>query len=150
MMDIEGLHRIRGSRPTRDDLLHILDTMIMELGSKGTAVFIILDAIDEVPRDAAQCYANQTSSTREYSLKILEHIQSRHSNCHMLAISRDEVDIRRSMSDMGALPLSITALIEGDVDSYVKDAVEGDIAQNGWKEPYREKILSRIFKFQDR
>ena len=150
LKDLKDIYRNRGARPKRQELIAALEVVTREIEVADEHIYIILDALDEVPRDATQTFSIDSHSKREELLDVLKQIRNRSNNVQIVASSRDDVDIRRLMEEIDALPVNITKLVERDVDMYVKAAVNKDIRENEWKAPFRSRILARIFGFQER
>lgn len=92
----------------------------------GKEIYIILDALDEVPDNAE-------NNKRREVLKCLEGIvTSTRPNLHVLVTSRDELDIRCRLAPLSNGGISIqSSTVDADIKKYVRSClVEDDRLRN--------------------
>lgn len=103
-----------GYSPSKKDLEDALIETIKKLGKE---VYILLDALDEIPESGKK------------RAQVLQHITTivRHGNrnLHILATSRDELDIRRSLGSLsgGGTPIE-TSEVDPDIAKYVRSCLQ--------------------------
>lgn len=113
VQELYDTHYAIGHSPSTKDLKDALVRTIEELGKE---VYIMLDALDEV------------LDKKERS-KVLEHFarlaSSRLTNLHLLATSRDEWDIRKSLESLsrGGTPIQRHE-VDADIRKYVGSCLE--------------------------
>lgn len=91
--------------------------LIETIKNLGNEVYILLDALDEVPEDGKQ------------RAQVLQHITTMVrlglQKLHILATNRGELDIRKSLESLsnGGTPIE-TAEVDSDVAKYVRTALQ--------------------------
>jgi len=101
--------------PTLKDLVSAL-SHVLEASSKST--YIILDALDEVPRQSS-------SDGRKALLKVLTTLaKNDQMKLHLLATSRDEPDIREAIEGVSHQEMHLGAtVIDFDIMAYVRSCL---------------------------
>jgi len=129
------LHRTykRSKRPA-EPLQKCLQTMVTEM--PFLHVYIIVDAIDEIPDTAG----------REEACNLLEDL-SQNAKAHVLMTSRREYDITEYMSQCNsAVDISIqNTEVDHDVQLYIKEQLNEDKKLKKWSALHSEieEVLSR-------
>ena len=99
-------------QPTMSSLLD----SILEAATAFEHLYIVIDAVDESPRD----------SHRETVLEIVENL-SKHEFCHIAAASREEIDISSKFSNIGAIEVKIAGPgIKSDIHRYITGQFASD------------------------
>lgn len=114
---VQGLYnrcKESGYKPSKNDLELVLIDTVKTLGKE---VYILLDALDEVPEDGRK------------RAEVLQHVTTmlRHGlgNLHVLATSRDELDIRTSLGSLSnGGTLIETSEVDCDIAKYVRTSLQ--------------------------
>lgn len=130
-----SLHRTyQRSKPPADTLQKCLQTLVTEM--PFLRVYIIVDAIDEIPHTAG----------REEACSLLEEL-SQNAKAHVLMTSRREYDITEYMSECNsAVDISIqNAEVDHDILLYVREQLNQDKKLKKWSALHSEieETLSR-------
>lgn len=128
---VEELHRIyRGTTPPNQDLKESLRQLLRAFDQ----VYIILDALDESPRNKG----------RENVLEAVVDIHAwSEPGLHMLVTSRDEVDIRDEIVDLAGKSISLkNGLIDKDIALFIKRRLQKKSLKK-WNK-YHNRILSTL------
>ena len=113
----------------------VLTQYLQLLCKEFSETYIVIDAIDESPRDGP----------RKKVLKVLDTIQNwRIDKLHLLLTSRDEPDIASSLGlpKSRQIPMANTGL-DQDILKYVESRLDTDSGLRRWY-PYRDKIVSTL------
>lgn len=127
-----------GHRPgTRDLENTLLDTVT----SIGKDFYIILDALDEIPVIGSM-------NKRAEILGFLERLaRSAISNTHILVTSRDELDIRTSISPLSAGGISIQGpTLDLDIQRYIKSCILEDHRMRTLKDSVKDMIQTKLME----
>ena len=121
--------------PPEDELLTAIKSLLDE--SKQT--FIIIDALDECPKNEDE---------REHLCNILKEIHNWATpNLHVLVTSRKEVDLDTALSPIVTLgPISITDnnVSKSDIRKYVKTRLATDDELVGYPAELKDKVESTL------
>ena len=119
----------------------------------GRHAFIVIDALDEVPNtkfqkyDSASTFDDQPPQRRDL-LDLIIGLGKRHSNLHWLVTSRDEYDIRESFKISEAVNVEDSAA--GDLELYVKNAINKMVEQEQWKVKWEVQMKARMVGKNDK
>ena len=114
---------------------HALEDCLHQLVKAFEDVFIILDAVDESPRD----------THRRELLQVLANLRARsETGLHLLVTSREEPDIREVMyEELCALPDEVISLknsfVDKDIASFISGSLKSDRRLRKW-EKYHHQI----------
>jgi hypothetical protein len=99
-------------------------------------IYLVLDALDECPKTGPE---DQRAELLE-ALNAIRHIL--HSNIHLLVTSRQEIDIKESITPHLTVPaLSIQdAGIMDDIKKYIKSQLISDLKLKSWSEDVKHSI----------
>ncbi|KAH6650508.1 hypothetical protein F5144DRAFT_481517 [Chaetomium tenue] len=125
---VHELYR-RGGIPTPRDLLATLEHVIRAFDR----VFVFVDAVDE-------------SIQRENLLRVLRDlaVDGRFHNLHLLATSREYLDIEEVMMEV-ATPISMrNALVDDDIALYVKSRLETHPKLKRWPPAFRDEVVGAL------
>ncbi|KAK0644310.1 ankyrin repeat-containing domain protein [Cercophora newfieldiana] len=116
IQELYAKHHPKGSQPGVMELEIALFGILDNLGKE---IYIILDALDEVP---------DTKNKRPEILKLLRRlVESGRPNLHILATSRDEVDIHSCLAPLSNGGISIqSSTVDADIQKYVRSCLEDD------------------------
>ncbi|MCJ1385367.1 hypothetical protein MMC17_008489 [Xylographa soralifera] len=139
---IRKLSTAHKSRKSSPDASELRETLLSTISGLTEDVFIVLDAIDEVP-------LNGRSAPREHLLKVFQTLlTARLGNLHLLLSSIKEPDIQAAF---GALVVARTEFeiekpILADVDVYLKDAIEQLFTSKPWmSEDTQSKVKTTLY-----
>lgn len=120
--DLKQLHKLyhSGSPP-----VNVLLDSLQRLLRKFSDAYILIDALDESPRD----------SKREDVLKTIEAIRGWSiPGLHLLLTSRNELDIRESLDPLSDQNVSLrNSEVDGDIENFVSHQLENDRKLQKWK-----------------
>lgn len=107
-----------GLRPTVEELNLALLSLIDRLGKE---VYIIMDALDEFPEKSQD-------SNRQELLDYIKHMVEHPSQqLHILVTSRNEPDIRATLSDLAGKDISIqNSKVDADIRLFVRTCLKKD------------------------
>jgi hypothetical protein len=112
--------RYKGSRlrPTVEELNLALLSLIDYLGKE---IYIIMDALDEFPEKS------QDSNRQELLDQIKHMVEHPSQQLHILVTSRNEPDIRTTLSDLAGKGISIqSSKVDADIRLFVRTCLEKD------------------------
>ena len=120
---------------------------MLEFNNVGQDVFVVIDALDEVPNVKFQKHDSALTQDgpppeRKDLLDLIIGLDKRHSNLHFLITSREEGDIRESFRKSSAV--NVEDSVAGDLQLYVNNAVNKLIEQEQWKGEWKEQMKTRI------
>ncbi|KAJ5605672.1 hypothetical protein N7510_008453 [Penicillium lagena] len=130
--DLEQLHdRYKSTTPPTEVLIAYLERMIRRFHD----VYILLDALDESPRD----------SRREDLLTIIKEMRKwSFPGLHLLATSRDEFDIRESLDPQDDQTIIMkNSEIDRDIANFITYQLNNDSSLRKW-EPHHEQIRKAL------
>ena len=118
-------------RPSQDVLIQSLQTFLARFHD----IYIILDALDECPRDRS----------REDVLKVIEVVRGWClPSVHLLVTARDHLDIRRSLDPSHGSDISMkNSGIDKDISDFVSHQLQNDRMLQRWKVRHGE-ILEKL------
>lgn len=102
-----------GHSPSKKELEAALIETVRNLGKR---VYILLDALDEIPAEE-----KRRAEVLQIITNMVQLAQAEVTNLHVLATSRDEVDIRRRLGSFshGGTPIR-TSKVDLDIAKYVR------------------------------
>lgn len=107
-----------GLRPTVEELNLALLSLIDYLGKE---IYIIMDALDEFPEKS------QDSNRQELLDQIKHMVEHPSQQLHILVTSRNEPDIRTTLSDLAGKGISIqSSKVDADIRLFVRTCLEKD------------------------
>ena len=104
-------------------------------------VYIIIDGIDECPN------APGIPSPREEVLDLLDElINLRFPNLWLCVTSRPEIDIHTVLEPLATFSISLHEEIGQiqDINSYIKDVVDSDLAMRKWKVEDKDLVFKTL------
>lgn len=141
--DIWTSHNVKGSRPTRAQLIDTLDQVVIGLETINQRALIVLDGLDEYPLMAAHDSSEwQQTSAREDVLHWLEQLFTKHVNTHLLVLSRDETDIRSKL--IKAIKIKVAKRVYQVLDFFIQTFIDRIVREKPWKKAYESELLSRV------
>ena len=141
--DLWGRHYATGSRPTREGVMQVLDSLTAGLKLTNRIVILVLDALDEYPLSSQQAYSDGIrTSKREDVLKWLRQFHEKHTNARVIVTSREENDLRVFFTK--ALKVDVAASIDDDLDLFISNCIDRIVVEHGWKAQYVAAMVSRI------
>ena len=147
LRDLWLKHDAAGSRPSTRVLTETLDSIVSDFDSAGQDLFVVIDALDEVPNvkfqklDSASTQDGQPPERKDL-LDLIVGLDKRHSNLHFLATSREEDDICRSFKKSEAVMVEDS--VAGDLELYVNNALNRMIEREQWKGKWKAQMKARI------
>ena len=125
--------------PSGSDLTRCLKDMLT-LSGEGY-VYIIIDGIDECPN------APGIPSPREEVLDLLDElINLRFPNLWLCVTSRPEIDIHTVLEPLATFSISLHEEVGQiqDINSYIKDVVDSDLAMRKWKVEDKDLVFKTL------
>lgn len=125
--------------PDDKTLIELLDSIIGGLDE----VYIIIDALDECPRDMDRRHE------RDILFGCIKHIMQQHGQrIRILVTSRPEPDIHDAFLEYTGLDIEFN--MKRDVQKFVENALQGDRWLNGWTDTIKMEIKEKLLSITDR
>ncbi|KAJ5554225.1 NACHT domain-containing protein [Penicillium frequentans] len=132
-------HRSRSMEPDDKILIELLDSII---GGLDEVVYIIIDALDECPRDVNRRHE------RDILFGCIKHLMQQHGErIRILVTSRPEPDIHDALLEYTGLDIEFN--MKRDVRKFVENALQGDRWLNGWTDTIKMEIKERLLSITD-
>ncbi|KAJ9149081.1 Zinc finger, ZZ-type [Pleurostoma richardsiae] len=118
VQDLYTRNHPSGYQPSTEELE---STLFAIIGSLEKEVYIILDALDELPEK------HDSTKRREVLRRIDRMVSRRFANLHILTTSRDVMDIREKLASLCGQAISIqSSHVDADIAKYVRTCLKED------------------------
>ena len=118
----------------------------MITSSEQTAIYLILDALDECP------ITNTLPSSRENVLELVEKlVNANFANLHLCITSRPEIDIWTSLEPLTSNRISLhdQSGQRQDIVDYVASVVHSDRNMRRWREEDKNAVIDELSEKAD-
>jgi NACHT domain len=121
----------RGTEVAYHDLLTLLETMV----EKFYTVYIVIDGLDESQnRDRLLTLIQKLASSNEFS------------NMRIIALSREEEDIKRALKGIGSNISMSNSLVDEDISHFIESSVQSDTRMSRWPEDLQLEVKKKLIE----
>lgn len=126
-----------GRQPRTRRLFSTLNSIIKSIDKE---VFVVIDALDECPK------TTDHAKRQDLLDQIIELLSEQNRNLHLLATSRNEMDIRESLQAVATAKLDIQTAFRGDIEMFVNSRLEEERRLARWSTKIKAKAKSTLLR----